>query len=363
MEELWGADPGTIKPKPGLNTVEMFKALGRDEVKAMLVLTTNPGHSMPNLSPVRDAIGKDRPNKPFVAVIDAYPTRTTEIADLILPAAMWTEKTGVFGMSERRYQYQPTMKAAPGQARPDLDVLMDFAARLEDRGVVKAGYTKGKFRNSDDVWDEMRLASKGTPYDFMGMTRDRLKVERGLRWPCPTEDSKGTAIRYVKGQDPMLDTGPFADDSLAPGETKFYAAPDNRAIVWLRPAQGPAEPCDADYPYVLSTGRVLEHWHTGTMTMKAEELKRAYPNCYVEMNPVDAQKLGVRSGDMVRITSRRGESLIPARIVDIPRPGMVFVPWHWADENSLINRVTIDAYDPGSKQPEFKICAVKLAKA
>ncbi|GAB4384815.1 MAG: nitrate reductase [Phycisphaerales bacterium] len=360
MEKLWGSKPGTIKDKPGLNTIELFKAMGRDEIKAVLILCTNPGQSIPNLGPARDAMGKPRPNKPFVAVIDAYPTRTTELADLVLPAAMWTEKAGVYGMSERRYQYQPVLKSAPGQARPDIDILFDFARRLEDRGVVPKGYSR--FRSVDEVWDEMREASRGTAYDFTGMTRERLRRERGLRWPCPSEDHPGTARRFVKGEDPLLDVGPYADKTLAPGEVKFYGAPDHKAIVWLRPAQGPAEPVDEDYPWVLSTGRVLEHWHTGTMTMKAEELRRAYPHCFMEINPRDAAKLGVRTGDLVRITSRRGQAEIRARVVDIPRDGMVFVPWHWADEASLINYVTIDAYDPGSKQPEFKICAVRLEK-
>jgi nitrate reductase (cytochrome) len=362
MEKLWGAKPGTIPDKPGLHTVAMFEALGRDEIKAIVMLTTNPGQSMPNLHPVRDAMGKPRANKPFVVVLDSYPTRTTELADLVLPAAMWSEKTGVFGMSERRYQIHPKVKDAPGEARSDFDIMLDFAGRLEDRGVVKKGYIKGKFQTTDDMWDEMRLASKDTPYNFMGITRERLYKERGLRWPCPTEDHPGTARRFVKGDDPNLDTGHYADHSLADGEVKFYAAPDERAVVWLRPALGPAEPTDEEYPIILSTGRVLEHWHTGTMTMKAEELRRAYPYCFVEINPKDAREMGVRSGDMIKITSRRGEARIRARVVDMPQPGMVFVPWHWEDKDSLINFVTIDAFDPGSKQPEFKICAVKLEK-
>ncbi len=363
MERLWGADPDTIPAVPGLNTIEMFKALGRNEIKAMFVLTTNPGHSLPNATPYRDAMGKERPGKPFVCVIDAYPTRTTELADVVLPAAMWSEKIGVFGMSERRYQYQPAIKAPPGEARSDFDVLLDFAGRLEKKGVVKQGYISSKFKTSDDVWNEMRLASKDTAYDFMGMTRERLKKERGIRWPAPTEDHPGTARRFVKGDDPCLDRGPYRDTSLLEGQIKFYGAPDHRAIVWLRPAKPPAEPADAEYPYILSTGRVLEHWHTGTMTMRARELRRAYPEAFMEINPVDARKLGVRTGDKVVITSRRGEATIKARVVDMPRPGMVFVPFCWEDHDSLINRVTIDAYDPGSKQPEFKICAVKLRRA
>ena len=171
------------------------------------------------------------------------------------------------------------------------------------------------------------------------------------------------ARRFVTGEDPRLDKGPYRDDDLRPGEISFYARPDKRAVIWLRPALGPAELVDEDYPYVLSTGRVLEHWHTGTMTMRATELRRAQPTCYVEVHPSDAKKLGVGSGDMVRIVSRRGEAKTRVRVIDTPREGMVFVPWHWEDEDSLINRVTIDAYDPGSKQPEFKICAVKVLKA
>ncbi len=363
MEQLWGAKPGTIKDKPGLNTIEMFKALAEDKIKAILILTTNPGQSLPNASVYRDAMGKERPGKPFVVVIDAYPTRTTELADVVLPAAIWTEKEGVYGMSERRYQFMPKLIDPPGEARSDFDILLDLAARLEERGVVPRGYISGKFKTPADVWDEMREASRNTAYDFTGMTRQRLREERGLRWPVPSEDHPGTARRYVKGEDPLLDVGPFKDDTLQPGDIKFYAGPNNRAVVWLRPAKPPAEPADAEYPFVLSTGRVLEHWHTGTMTMKVSELRRAQPEAFVEINPFDAKKLGIKTGDMVRITSRRGEAVIKARVVDTPREGMVFVPFHWAEENALINRVTIDAYDPGSKQPEFKVCAVKLARA
>ena len=362
MEQLWGCAPGTIKPTPGLNTIEMFKALARDEVQAMLISTTNPGHSLPNVTPYRDAMGKERPNKPFICVLDIFPTRTTELADVILPAAMWCEKEGVFGMSERRYQLLPKVVDAPGQARPDLEVFIELAKRLEEAGMVPKGYIAGNLETSEDVWNEMREAGRDTPYDFHGMTRERLRKERGLRWPCPTPTHGGTARRFVKGEDPLLDAGPFADDSVPAGDISFYARPDKRAVVWMRPALGPAEPVDDEFPWILSTGRVLEHWHTATMTMRADQLRQAQPKAFVEVNPRDAAKLGVASGDLLKIISRRGEAQAPVRVVDTPRDGMVFVPWHWEDEESFINRVTIDAYDPGSKQPEFKICAVKLAK-
>ena len=363
MEAIWGCEPGTIQPKPGLNTVDLFKALGDNHVRSMLVLTTNPGHSLPNLDAYRDAMGKERDDKPFVVVADAYPTRTTELADVVLPAAIWSEKEGVFGMSERRYQIMPKISDPPGLARSDFDIVLELARRLEEAGVVPAGYISGKFNNQADVWEEMMVASADTAYDFTGITRDRLKQERGIRWPCPSEDHPGTARRFVKGEDPLLDAGPYADDSLEEGEVSFYARPDKRAVVWLRPAKPPAEPADEEYPYVLSTGRVLEHWHTATMTMQADALRRAQPQAFVEIHPDDAAELEISDGDAVKITSRRGEAVIDAIVVDNPRPGMVFVPFHWEENESLINRVTIDAYDPGSKQPEFKVCAVQLAKA
>ena len=363
IETLWGAKPGTIQATPGLFTVDMFKALGENKLKAILILTTNPGQSMSNLTVVRDALGKPRDGKPFVVVIDAFPTRTTELADVVLPAAMWSEKEGVFGMSERRYQFLPKIIKAPGEARSDFDILLDFAAKLEERGVVPSGYISSKFKTPEEVWSEMMEASRGTAYDFTGMTRARLKAERGVRWPVLEASHPGTSRRFVKGDDPLLDKGPFADDKLANGELKIYTGPKNRAVIWLRPAKGPAEPTDADYPYILTTGRILEHWHTATMTMKVTELRRAQPEAYVEIHPQDATKLGIKSGDMVKITSRRGNSTVKARVIDTPRPGMVFVPFHWYDEQSLINRVVVDAVDAASRQPEFKVSAVKLSKA
>lgn len=364
MEELWGAKPGTIPDKPGLHTVAMFDALAEDRIQAMLITTTNPGQSMPHASKYRDAMGKPRPNKPFIVCLDIFPTRTTELADVVLPAAMWAEKTGVFGMSERRYQLHPQVTDPPGEARSDFDVLVDLARGLEERGLIPEGYVGDKFPSTDACWDEIRLASKDTSYDFMGMTRERLRRERGLRWPCPDEDHPGTARRFVKGDDPTLDrVEKYADPDLEPGQLKFYAAPDHRAIVWLRPLKPPAEPPDEEYPIVLSTGRVLEHWHSGTMTMRADELRRSYRECYVEIHPDDAEPRGIVTGDDVRLTSRRGEATVKARVVGRPQPGMVFVPWHWEDDPSLINLVTINAFDPGSKQPEFKICAVRMEKA
>lgn len=357
IEKFWGIPKGRIHPKPGPTAVDIFRAFNKGEIKCLWVACTNPGQSLPNGGPYRKGMqSKDT----FLVVSEAYhPSRTSELADLVLPAALWAEKEGTYGQSERRYQYLEKAVEPPQEARPDLEVMIEFAHKLfEKLGRAEEAKRLFNFKNSEDVWNEIRQCSKGTAYDFMGMTRKRLKKEHGIQWPCPTEDHPGTVRRYTaKYGDPLV-------KKFDPGATdiSFYGAKadGNKATIWLRPYKGPAEPPDQEYPFVLTTGRQIEHWHTGTMTLKVPELKRSAPNAYVEINPKDAEKLGIRSKDKVKITSRRGSIVLEAKVVDVPRKGLVFVPMHYPDK--LINLLTIDAYDAMSKQPEFKICAVKIEK-
>ncbi len=358
MEKFWGLPAGRIQPKPGLTAVEMFRAFNTGAIQCLWVACTNPGQSLPNVEPYRKGMGSQ---DTFLVVSEAYhPTRTSELADLVLPAALWAEKDGTYGQSERRYQYLEKAVEPVGEARPDLQVMIDFANRLF-KAMNRQDEAKKLFnaKSSEDVWNEIRLCSKGTAYDFMGMTRARMKTAHGIQWPCPTEDHPGTVRRYTaKYGDPLVrKIDPLADDVL------FYGAKgdNNHVTIWLRPHKGPAEPPDAEYPFALTTGRQIEHWHTGTMTLKVPELKRSAPDGYVEINPKDAQKLGVKSKDKVKITSRRGSIVLEAKVVDVPREGLVFVPMHYPDR--MINLLTTDAFDALSKQPEFKICAVKLEKA
>lgn len=358
MEKFWGLPAGRIQPKPGLTAVEMFRAFNTGTVQCLWVACTNPGQSLPNLETYRKGMGS---GDTFLVVSEAYhPTRTSELADLVLPAALWAEKDGTYGQSERRYQYLEKAVEPAGEARPDLQVMIDFANRLF-KAMNRQDEAKKLFsaKTSEDVWNEIRQCSKGTAYDFMGMTRPRMKKAHGLQWPCPTEDHPGTVRRYTaKYGDPFVKKiDPAAEDVL------FYSAKadNNHVTIWLRPHKGPAEPPDAEYPFALTTGRQIEHWHTGTMTLKVPELKRSAPDGYVEINPRDAQKIGVRSKDKVKITSRRGSIVLEAKVVDVPREGLVFVPMHYPDR--MINLLTTDAFDALSKQPEFKICAVKLEKA
>jgi nitrate reductase (cytochrome) len=343
MEKLWKLPPGRIAAQPGLAATEMFGALGTGKIQALLIMASNPGQSLPNLAAYRQAIA----GKAFVVVADAFfPTRTAELADVVLPAALWVEKEGVYGCTDRRYQHLPKLLEPPGEAKSDLWILLELARRLGHGALFP-------FKSPEDVWNEWRRVARGTAYNFYGMTYARLRKERGLHWPCPDEKHPGTKRRYVRGDDPLVPT-----DTDSP--IVFYGSHDRRAVVWLRPQEGPAEPPDRNYPFILTTGRVLEHWHTGTMTMTIPALRRAYPEAFVEMHPEDAAAVNVATGAKVKLISRRGTLELKVRISDAPRPGVLFVPFF--DKNLLVNQLTIDAVDPISKQPEYKICAVKVER-
>jgi nitrate reductase NapA len=345
MEKLWGLPQDSIDPKPGLHTVAMYQAMGEGKVKAVLMLCTNPAHSLPNVNKYRAALAR---KDTFICLIEAFAdTETVKFADVVLPPAFWCERDGVYGCSERRYSLITKAIDPPGQCRPSVNILVDFAKRVGvDPKLVN-------FKNAAEVWDEWRAVSRPTPYNFHGMTRERLTKASGLRWPCPTEDHPGTKIRYVRGEDPMVPKD-------HPNKYFFYGKPDGKAVIWLRPHKGAAEAPDAQYPFVLTTGRVIDHWHTGTMTMKVPELRRSFPKAYVEINAQDAKTLGIQNGDNVKLRTRRDKMVFQARVSDVCRPGLVFVPFF--DANLLINKLTLDAIDPGSKQPEYKICAVQVSK-
>jgi nitrate reductase NapA len=345
MEQLWGVPAGTLAAKPGLATIDMFRAMEDGKLKCMYVMCTNPGQSLPNVERYRKAMRREGA---FLVVAEAFhPTRTSELADVVLPAALWAEKEGVYGCAERRYQLMDQAVKPLGEARPDLQILCDLGARLGHGKLVP-------FQTPEEVWKEILVMAKGTAYDFSGMTRERLRQEHGLLWPLPIEGHPGTRRRYVKGEDPLV----AAD---AADRIQFYGRPDKKAVVWLRPYKPPEESVDAEYPFWFTTGRVIEHWHTGTMTRNCKELTTANYETVAELHPDDAAALQVKSGDKVKITSRRGADTFKVKVVDSARKGLVFTHMH--DPEHMCNRITIDAVDPVSRQPEFKICAVKVVKA
>ncbi len=340
VEDLWGVSRGTISPRPGLDAVNLFRAMEDGRVRAALVMCTNPAQSLPAASRYRRAM-----ERCFLVVADAFEdSETSRFADVLLPAALWVEKEGVYGQTERRYQLVEKLLEPPGEARSDLEILVDLADRLGHGDLIKA-------RTPETVWDEWRKISERSLYNFKGITYERLRKERGLQWPCPSESHPGTVRRYVGGDDPLVSPG---------RRIEFYGQPDRRAVVYLRPYQEAPEQATDEYPFILTTGRVLEQWHTGTMTGRIPELQKASGPARFEFNDQDAYKLGVRNGMRVEVKSSYGSLIGPAVVTDRPRRGTIFSAFF--DAKLLLNTVVADHYDALSKQPEYKITAVSIRK-
>jgi nitrate reductase NapA len=323
----------------------------------------------------------------FIVVSDAYPTVTCLAADLILPTAMWVEKEGAYGNAERRTHFWHQLVNAPGEARSDLWQLMEFSKRFKieevwpEELIAKKPEYRGKtlfdvlyangsvnkfalteldpaFENQESkafgfyvhkgLFEEYAEFGRGHGHDLAPF--DTYHEERGLRWPVV--NGKETRWRFREGYDPYVKPGKGIE---------FYGNPDGKARIFALPYEPAAESPDTTYPYWLVTGRVLEHWHSGSMTRRVPELHRAFPEAVCFMHPDDAAELKLRRGDEIKVESRRGH--IRTRVETrgrnkVPR-GVVFVPWF--DEAQLINRVTLDATDPISLQTDFKKCAVRIA--
>ncbi|MDU0457194.1 MAG: molybdopterin-dependent oxidoreductase [Geobacteraceae bacterium] len=341
--EIWGIDVKRIPDKPTYNATEMFRALDRGDIKVIWSQVTNPFQSLPHLNRYRK--GARKGDGRFVIVSDIYPTKSTEVADVILPSASWVEKEGFFGNAERRGQQWFKMVDAPGEAKSDLWQTMELARRLGHGNLFPYKYAE------KEIFEEYRKFTSGgkdlAPYEAY------VKA-RGLRWPVV--NGKETLWRYAEGHDPYVKAGEGV---------KFYKnkKDDGRAVIWARPYEPAAESPDKQYPFWLCTGRVLEHWHTGTMTGRVPEIKRAYPAAVCEMHPDDAKRMGIKNLQKVKISSRRGTIILP---VDLngrgkAEKGNIFVAFF--DETKLINELCIDAYCPISGEPDYKKCAVKVEKA
>jgi len=369
VEDAWGVPRGRIAPKPGAHTMKMFQQVNAGEIKAIWINCTSPVQSLPNMELYREGMKRE---DVFMVVSDIFPTRTTELANLILPASFHFEKSGVYGCSERRSQITIKAVASPGDARPEVWMVREWAARMAkilDDPVMLQTVKPFLDKKIDEelpqaIWDEYtQKLTKHRDNDLRGATYAVLKtMADGVQWPAPTEDfakTGGTTIKFVKGIDPMADSEAKDDKPL-----QFYgpAHSDRKLWIWARPYVGADEEPDNEWPLYLSTGRVIDHWHTTSMTGRINELMRANPYSFVEINPKDALKYGVKPNDMVEIESRRGKVVMPAKIVEGPIEGTVFAYWHDMHEDRMINKVVKDSYDPGSKEPEFKICACRIKK-
>ncbi len=343
--KIWKVPVEKLNPKPGFHAVEMFRALDRGDLKCLWIQVTNPFVSLPNVDRYRK--GARKGDGRFIVVSDVYPTETTAFADVVLPSAMWAEREGLFGNSDRRTQQWDQQAAPPKGCLPDDWQMIEVARRMgygELFPKTREGYVK-------TLYEEYRQFTLGTGKDVAAY--EDLRQHRGLRWPVV--DGKETARRYIEGEDPYV----------KPGEgIKFYKnkADGGRAVVWLRPYEPPPEQPDAEYPMWFTTGRMLEHWHTGTMTRRVPQLHRAVAEGFCELNPEDARALGIADGQKVRVVSRRGKVELPCFFAargKVPK-GTVYASFF--DESKLINAVTLDSYCPISAQPDYKKCSCRVEK-
>ncbi len=339
--DIWNVPVERIPAKPTYHTVEMFRGLDRGDIRFMWIQVTNPMVTIPKLNRYRDGALKEGR---FIVVSDVYPTPTTDIADVILPSAMWIEREGLYGNSERRTQHFEQMLEPPGEAMSDTWQIIEVARRMGFQEM----FPWAESEHIEEIWKEYIRFHEGAKHGMAPY--QELKARPGIIWPFV--EGKETLWRYNAEYDPAAKGDGF----------DFYGKPEGKAWIWARPWEPAPEVPDDEYPFWLNTGRVVEHWHTGSMTRRIPVLHRAVPRAYVELNPGDAKRMGIRNGDMVRLTSRRGRIDLPASIDERgrPTPGQVFVPFF--DESLLINELTIDAFCPISKQPDYKKCAVKVEK-
>jgi nitrate reductase NapA len=385
-EQIWKLPEGTIPAEPGYHAVLQNRMLRDGKLNAYWVQVNNNIQAGANTN--EEGYPGYRNPENFIVVSDAYPTVTALAADLILPTAMWVEKEGAYGNTERRTQFWHELVDAPGESRSDLWQVMEFSKRFAiaevwpDELITKKPEYRGKtvfdvlFRNGQvdkfplsdadgayrnheskhfgfyvqkGLFEEYASFGRGHGHDLAPF--DTYHHERGLRWPVV--NGVETKWRFREGSDPYVRQG---------AGIEFYGFPDGKARVFALPYEPPAEPPDGEYPFWLVTGRVLEHWHSGSMTRRVPELYRAFPEAVCFMHPDDAAALGLRRGDEIKVQSRRGyiRTRVETRGRNKPPRSVVFVPWF--DESQLINKVTLDATDPISLQTDYKKCAVRIER-
>jgi predicted molibdopterin-dependent oxidoreductase YjgC len=315
FENAWGVQ---LSDQIGLTVTEMVELAGSGEVKALFVMGENPLLADPDINHAHECMSK----LDFLVVQDIFLSETAELADVVLPGSSYAEKDGTFTATDRRVQ--PIYKAIDpvGNSKPDWQIINQIAQQM--------GATGFESSSSEEIMDELATL---TPI-YGGITYERLTNGAVLQWPCPDVNHPGTPFLHK--------------DRFSRGVGKFHA------ITYKEPA----ETVDQEYPLILTTGRIMFHFHTGTMSRRSDKLNNEVPEAYVEIHPDDASKLGNGNINRVRVSSRRGEIELVARVTDRIKPGVVFIPFHFAE--AAANRLTNSAFDPVAKIPEYKVCAVKV---
>ena len=340
LARLWNVSPDSLPRKRGHAYPDIVEACVKGEIKALWIIATNPLVSFPNLGVLRQGLE----NLDFLAVQDGFhPTPTTEIADLVLPAAIWGEKTGTYTNSERRVSKVNKAVEPPGEARSDFDIFLTIAGELGVRERLFPGW-----KRPEDAFEEWREVSRGRLCDYSGLDYELLDRHHAIQWPCKAESAaRGNGRR------------PKTSRLYSDGE---FRTPDGKARLFAIEWEPYPEQPSKSYPFVFNTGRTVEHWHTRTKTKEVKILERMSPTAWLEMNPRDAKRLGLRPHDLVTVVSPRSRiDHLELRITEIVAPGQVFMPFHYEEKNS--NRLTQSAFDPISREPNYKQAAVRVEKS
>lgn len=326
IADVWGVKETSL-PRKGVSAYEMFEAVMNDELRGLIVMSSNPVVSNPNAHLVEEALRK----LDVLVVVDLFLSETAELADLVLPGSSFLEDEGTMTTLEGRVMLRRAVRPLPGEARLDWRIICDMAQAL--------GKSKGfRYASAQEIFDELRLASKGGIADYYGISYERMEQEKGVFWPCPSTAEPGM-VRLFEDQ-------------------RFYH-PDGKAKFISVPHATAPEPTTDQYPLTLTTGRVMQHYLSGVQTRRTPALHSKVPEPYLQIHPETALRCQIANGEKARVVSRRGEIVVTVKVSADIRPDTVFVPFHWGGEH-CINRLTLPELDPQSRMPAFKACAVRV---
>ncbi|HEY8667106.1 MAG TPA: molybdopterin oxidoreductase family protein [Tepidisphaeraceae bacterium] len=344
---VWGIDEKDL-PQPGVDCYEMFRKIDAGEIKGLISICFNPKVSLPDNAFITRALDKLE----FFVAIDFFLNDTAQHADIVLPGSLQEEDEGTVTQVEGRVIKINKAIACPGEAREDWRIIQDIAAAL--------GRTHGMtFDSPRAIWEELRVASKGGIADYSGISYEKIEKNYGVFWPCPSTDPQGRPQPDFPGTPRLFEEGSW--NPIAKGAGPYYF-PDGKARFNVAAYTPPAEETDSEYPLILTTGRVVSQFLSGTQTRRIGPLVSQYPEPKIELHPRLAVKLGIADGDWATAETRRGTCTLKAQVVTTIRPDTIFIPYHWAGKKSA-NQLTISAQDPISKIPEYKVCAVRLRRA
>ena len=350
MADLWGVPVNRLPTQRGRAYPDIIDGILDGTIKGLWIIATNPPVSFPNRRRLEKALSM----LDLLVVQDGFETPTTAMADVVLPAGIWGEKDGTYTNSERRASRVSQAVDPPGLARSDFDIFVAVAGAFGLADELFPGWTGPR-----DAFDEWRRVSAGRLCDYSGMTWEAIEEAGGLQWPCP--DPRAQSTQSARSASSAAGNGTAPAGSARLYGDGVFPTPSGRARLWCVDPEPITDAPDDEYPLLLNTGRTVEHWHTRTKTGRVAILEGLAPEGWIDLNPEDANRLGFHQGERVDMVSRRGSVTgIPVRITSVVRPGEVFMPFHY--DELCVNRLTIDEFDPISREPNYKQAAVRLER-